>query len=74
MRVCKYLIPQYSTEWLVVIATTIPVPFELYELFHEPSLARFGVLLVNAVIAAYLWHRRTDFLSRKQWKLLKKKQ
>lgn len=58
-------------EWLVVIATTLPIPFELYELFHEPSLSRFGVLLVNAVIAVYLWHRRTDFLSGKQWKRLR---
>ncbi len=58
-------------EWLVVIATTIPVPFELYELFHEPSLGRFGILLVNSVIAVYLWHRRTDFLSAKQWRRLR---
>lgn len=60
-------------EWLVVIATTVPIPFELYELFHEPSLGRFAILLGNAMVAMYLWHRRTDFLSRAQWKRLRKK-
>lgn len=60
-------------EWLVVIATTLPIPFELYELFHETSLSRFLILLFNAMIAAYLWHRRTDFLSRRQWKILRGK-
>ena len=41
-------------EWLVVIATTIPIPFELYELFHEPSLSRFLIVLGNVLYAGYL--------------------
>jgi uncharacterized membrane protein (DUF2068 family) len=59
-------------EWIVVIATSVPIPFELYELFHEPSLVRFCILLGNAMIAGYLWHRRTDFLSRAQWLLVRR--
>jgi uncharacterized membrane protein (DUF2068 family) len=52
-------------EWLVVIATSIPLPFEIYELFVEPSWTKTGVLVANAGIAVYLWHRRTDFLTRR---------
>jgi uncharacterized membrane protein (DUF2068 family) len=58
-------------EWLVVVATTLPIPWELYELFHAPSWMRFGILALNVGIAAYLWHRRTEFLTRLQRKMLK---
>jgi uncharacterized membrane protein (DUF2068 family) len=60
-------------EWLVVIATTIPLPFEIYELAHTPTWMRAGILAFNAAIAAYLWHRRTDFLSAKQWAFLRRR-
>ncbi len=40
--------------WLVVLATSLLLPFELFELVKEPHLTRLTLLLVNAAIAAYL--------------------
>ena len=40
--------------WLVVLATSLLLPFELFELLEEPHLSRLAILLVNAAIAAYL--------------------
>jgi|GEM_PF-275961 len=58
-------------EWLVVIATSLPVPVEFYELFHAPSLFKLGILAVNLGVAGYLWHRRADFMTRTQRKAYK---
>ena len=55
-------------ELLVVIATLIPVPFELYELVIEPSLKKVGALTLNLAIVAYLIRRRQQFTTRKQRK------
>lgn len=40
--------------WLVVLATSLLLPFELFELVKEPHLSRLALLLANAAIAAYL--------------------
>lgn len=40
--------------WLVVVVTSLLLPFELFELLEEPHLSRLLLLLVNASIAAYL--------------------
>jgi uncharacterized membrane protein (DUF2068 family) len=40
--------------WLVVLATSLLVPFELFELLEEPHLSRLAILLVNLSIAGYL--------------------
>jgi uncharacterized membrane protein (DUF2068 family) len=40
--------------WLVVVATSLLLPFELFELLEAPHLSRLAILLVNAGIAAYL--------------------
>jgi uncharacterized membrane protein (DUF2068 family) len=40
--------------WLVVFATSLLLPFELFELLKEPLLSRLALLLSNAVIAVYL--------------------
>jgi uncharacterized membrane protein (DUF2068 family) len=40
--------------WLIVLATSLLLPFELFELVEEPHLARLAILLLNAAIAAYL--------------------
>lgn len=40
--------------WLVVFATSLLLPFELFELMKEPHLSRLAILLVNSAIAAYL--------------------
>jgi uncharacterized membrane protein (DUF2068 family) len=53
-------------ELLVVIGTLIPVPFELYELFHEPSFKKVGVLTLNLLIVGYLIRRRREFSTRAQ--------
>jgi uncharacterized membrane protein (DUF2068 family) len=41
-------------EYLTVIATSLLVPFELYELVHRPSPLKAGGLLVNVAIVVYL--------------------
>jgi uncharacterized membrane protein (DUF2068 family) len=47
---------QLWAEYLTVIATSLLVPFELYELVHHPSLLKAGGLVVNIAIVAYLVH------------------
>jgi len=37
-----------------VFATSLLLPFELFELLKEPHLSRLAILLVNAAIAVYL--------------------
>jgi uncharacterized membrane protein (DUF2068 family) len=58
-------------ELLVIIATMIPVPVEIYELVIEPKLVKFGVLLLNLAIVGYLYRRRQQFLTREQVKAAK---
>jgi uncharacterized membrane protein (DUF2068 family) len=41
-------------EWLTVIATSLLIPVELYELVHKPSLLKAGGLAVNVLIVIYL--------------------
>jgi uncharacterized membrane protein (DUF2068 family) len=41
-------------EWLTVIATSLLIPFELYELVHKPSALKAAGLLVNVLIVIYL--------------------
>ena len=40
--------------WLVVVATSSLLPFEVIALLHHPHVVRALVLLVNLVIVAYL--------------------
>jgi uncharacterized membrane protein (DUF2068 family) len=47
---------QLWAEYLTVIATSLLVPFELYELIHHPSALKAGGLVVNLAIVAYLVH------------------
>lgn len=41
-------------EWLTVIATSLLVPVELYELVHKPSALKAAGLAVNILIVLYL--------------------
>jgi uncharacterized membrane protein (DUF2068 family) len=41
-------------EWLTVIATSILIPVELYELVHRPSALKAAGLAVNVLIVIYL--------------------
>jgi uncharacterized membrane protein (DUF2068 family) len=48
-------------EWFSVIITSSLVPFEIYEIHRHPTLLKFGALLVNLAVVAYLVYRiRTD--------------
>jgi uncharacterized membrane protein (DUF2068 family) len=41
-------------EWLTVVATTLLIPLELYELIRKPSALKAGGLIVNILIVLYL--------------------
>jgi uncharacterized membrane protein (DUF2068 family) len=45
---------QLWAEYLTVIATSLLIPIELYELAVRPSLWKAGGILVNLLIVAYL--------------------
>jgi uncharacterized membrane protein (DUF2068 family) len=40
--------------YLVVIATSTLIPFEIYEIGRKPSPLRFALFLLNVVIVVYL--------------------
>jgi len=41
-------------EWLTVIATTLLIPVELYELIRKPSALKAAGLIINIAIVLYL--------------------
>lgn len=41
-------------EYLTVIATSILIPFEIYELVRHPTMLKAGGLVVNIAIVVYL--------------------
>ena len=41
-------------EWLTVVATSLLIPFEVYELVRHPSVLKGVGIAVNVVIVAYL--------------------
>ena len=41
-------------EYLTVIATSLLIPFEVYELAHRPSVWKAAGITVNVLIVAYL--------------------
>jgi uncharacterized membrane protein (DUF2068 family) len=45
---------QLWAEYLVVVATSLLIPFELYELARQPSIWKAGGILVNMLIVVYL--------------------
>jgi uncharacterized membrane protein (DUF2068 family) len=45
---------QLWAEYLTVIATSLLLPFEVYELVHSPSFWKAGGIAVNVAIVAYL--------------------
>jgi len=50
---------QLWAEYLTVIATTLLLPFEIYELIRKPSIWKAGGILVNLLIVGYLaWRLR----------------
>lgn len=45
---------QRWAEWLTVIATSLLVPLEVWELVHRPSMLKAAGLVVNILIVLYL--------------------
>ena len=45
-------------EWFAIISGCLYLPAELYELIERPTLIKAGVLVVNAIIVAYLLYVR----------------
>lgn len=48
------------SEWLVAIGLGSLLPFELVSVMRKPSIARLAVLVINALIVAYLVLRRIN--------------
>src|SRR5436305_15297602 len=44
-------------EWLTIVATSLFIPLEVYELLKEFTLVRLVVLLVNCAIVLFLLYR-----------------
>ena len=44
-------------EYLTVIATSLLIPFEIYELVHKPGPVKAAGIVVNVLIVIYLGHR-----------------
>jgi uncharacterized membrane protein (DUF2068 family) len=44
-------------EWLTVVITGSLLPFEIYELWRQPSLPKAAVLALNALVFGYLIRR-----------------
>ena len=47
---------QLWAEYLTVVATSLLIPLELYELVRHPTALKAGGLVVNMLIVAYLVH------------------
>jgi uncharacterized membrane protein (DUF2068 family) len=45
---------QLWAEYLTVIATSLLIPLELYELVHRPSVLKVAGLVINLAIVGYL--------------------
>jgi uncharacterized membrane protein (DUF2068 family) len=56
---------QLWAEYLTVIATSLLIPFELYELARHPTVWKAGGIAVNVLIVVYLvWALRRRLLAR----------
>lgn len=54
-------------EWLTVIATSLFIPLELYEVVQEQTPVRIGALVINVFIVYYLAKHKELFPKRKFW-------
>jgi uncharacterized membrane protein (DUF2068 family) len=48
---------QLWAEYLTVIATSLLIPFEVYELIHKPGPVKAAGIVVNVLIVVYLARR-----------------
>ena len=49
-------------EYLTVIATSVLIPYEAYEVIHHATLFKIGALLVNLAVVGYLAYRKRLFV------------
>lgn len=49
-------------EYLTVIATSILIPYEVYEVINHATLFRVGALLLNVAVVGYLAYRKRLFV------------
>ena len=46
-------------EWLTVVATSLPIPLEIFEVWRHISVLRVGALVLNVIVVALVaWHLR----------------
>lgn len=45
-------------EWFAIISGCVYLPIEVYELVEKPTLIRAGILILNALVVAYLLYVR----------------
>jgi len=60
-------------EWLTVIATSLFIPLELYEVIQKQTSVRIGALVLNLAIVYYL-AKHKELFSKKSFGLLKRRQ
>lgn len=54
-------------EWLTVIATSLFIPLELYEVVQEQTPVRVGALVINVAIVYYLAKHKELFPKKRSW-------
>src|SRR5262245_47494641 len=47
--------------WFTIIATSLLIPFELYEIIREVHSIRVAIMIANIGVVAYLWQRKEIF-------------
>lgn len=53
-------------EWLTVIATSLLIPLEAYEIIQEQTIIRIGILILNVAIVYYLAKHKELFIRKKK--------
>jgi uncharacterized membrane protein (DUF2068 family) len=51
---------KHWAEWFTVVITSSLLPFEIYEIFHRPTLIKVLVLILNIAVVLYLLYRITS--------------
>lgn len=54
-------------EWLTVIATSLFIPLEVYEVIQKQTTIRIGALVINVAIVYYLAKHKELFPKRMAW-------
>ena len=49
-------------EYLIVVATGLLIPYEVWEVIHKVTIFRVGGLLLNVAIVVYLAYRKRLFV------------